>query len=317
MTDREVLKQLQALHKRITINSITLGLLIMGVFFFLPSLRKAAQSDSGQSLSSQERTPAHSIPPPHYEEVTNIIRHLEYSGLQSLLRPEVGLVLDFEQQTWYLQNVHRFNPDGTIILDDNRYGLCGELSAYVFQKIQPIFRNQDYKIEFVKAAEAGYFLGPKASHKVLQVTGNPPTKENTFIIDPSFHKYGNIDNFDDYFFFEKSDTPDFLPNQGKDIFFPVNHGTPILIRNGLLLSMGIEESNGKFDQNNFIISLTATKQYKYSDRYVFAIRLADGKPESFENKVLAQELLTPTEYLTLRTRLIGWFKSITGQDIDL
>ena len=54
--------------------------------------------------------------PPHYQEIMNIIRPLRYSGLYSLIRPEVRIEPDFENGIWYIRNLHRFDEKGGIKL---------------------------------------------------------------------------------------------------------------------------------------------------------------------------------------------------------
>ena len=250
---------------------------------------------------------------PHYNQIMEIIRPLRYSGLQSLLRPEVKIQLNLGENTWTLKNIHRFNQDGTIIIEDKKYGLCGELAAFTSRRIQSLLSDQ-YHIQFIKAAESGFFLGPKASHIVLQIT--PQKSPNTdFILDPSFQRYDTKENFDDYLFYEQFDELSFLTNKEKDVYFPVGHGTPVLIHNDILVSLGIEKVNNQFDAQNFSIALSMTRRYKFSERYLFALRKNAGKTEWFENKVLIQEAMTPIEYSTLRLRLLQWFADITQEDM--
>lgn len=250
--------------------------------------------------------------PPYYNEVMQITNPLVYSGLQSLVDPAVTLSLDFKNDLWYLKNVHRFDSHGDIILDANRYGLCGELAAYVFRKVQPLFKN-NYKISFARVAESGFFLNPEATHVVLLITEQKATYPTTYIIDPSFHRYGNLEDYDDYLIFETTDTLVFLESKLPDVFFKVGHGTPVLIENDFLVSLAIEKSEDRFDKNNFTLALLATQRYKYSGRYLLALRNDSGKTEIFENKPLIKQILNEQEYELLRKQLFKWFEEIYTQ----
>src|SRR3989338_262689 len=94
---------------------------------------------------------------PNSKLAENIIRPLRYSGLPDFLRPEVSLEMDFSNKTWTLHELHRFDAQGNIILSEGRYGICGDLAAYTYQKQKPNFPGDQYRIEFIQAVESSYF----------------------------------------------------------------------------------------------------------------------------------------------------------------
>jgi hypothetical protein len=86
--------------------------------------------------------------PPYFAEVSRIIKPLQYSGFQMFTAKDVYLSLDFEKGTWTLYNIHSFDEKGKFILQDGKYGTCGELAAYTYDKVKPLF-DDDYEIKFV------------------------------------------------------------------------------------------------------------------------------------------------------------------------
>jgi len=249
---------------------------------------------------------------PYTQQVEKIIDGLQYSGLVRFESRDVYLSLDFENGTWRLHNIHRFDERGNIVLEEGRYGTCGEMAAYAYEKIYPIFSKQ-YDIKFVRAAQSGYFLTPKASHVVLSISkkrGILTKGDITYILDPSFHKYGPIDEFEDYMFLEEMDMPPFVVNKDKDVVRMVSESVPILIEKESLLSFTVEKNYGKFDKQNFIVALTMTKKYRYAGRYLFAIRNNNGIAETHMNKHLG---ISEEVYKQLREKVEFMFDNILKQ----
>lgn len=267
-----------------------------GVGLFL-SKREAVEESLREKIGS--------LSLPFYEKVMASTNLLEYSGLPALTRPDVTLSVNFDEKTWTLHNLHRFDPDGKILLDQDRYGLCGELAAYVYTKVQP-FLGERYSIQFIRAAESGFFLRPQSSHIVLVLT-DKATGERYFL-DPSFRRYGKEADFKGYLFFDVGDVATHFNSLKPDVAFAVDSGTPLLIRENFLLYFTVESVEGKFDKDNFIMAITANKRYDYSGRYVFALQVKGGKPKRFKNEGLLSRFLTPRESQELLTRLSGWFE---------
>lgn len=241
---------------------------------------------------------------PFYEKIMAVITPLEYSGFPDMVRPEIKLSIDFHTRFWTLHNLHRFDANNQILLNEGRYGLCGELAAHVYQKIKSFLPNQ-YGVLFLRAAQSGFFLRPYSSHIIL-VVHDRRTGERYFL-DPSFHRYGKEKDFEDYLFFEPVDVLSVLNGSTRDVDFPVDFGTPLLIRDNFLLYFMVESVDGKFDKNNFALAITANKRYKYSGRYVFALRKQNGEKQSLKNEWLLNRLLTPEEIRQLLGKINEWF----------
>ncbi len=250
------------------------------------------------------------LPLPYYKQIMNILDPLEYSGVADMIKPEVDLQLNFTNKRWKLTNIHKFDARGNILLDQDRYGLCGELAAHTFTEIEPFLKDK-YDILFVKAAESGFFLRPHSTHIVLMMI-DKSTRERYFI-DPSFRRYGRESAFSNYYFFETADHETHLRSLTKDIEFPIDVETPLVIRNDFLICLGAESIDGKFDKDNFTLALTANKRHEYSGRYVFMIRLKNGKIEKMENKGLLDQILSQEEVQKICGKVTEWFTEATGK----
>ncbi len=251
---------------------------------------------------------------PYSKEVKKIIEPLRYSMFESLLRPDVYLSLDFAGKTWRIHNLYRFDDEGNVILEDGRYGSCGELAAYVYQKIRPLL-GERYKIEFVGAGGLGYFLKPRTSHYVLQITdySNSVFVPNVYILDPSFRRYNSIDKLNDYAFFENIDPDYFINNTGPDAVNGIGENVSLMIKQQHIIGLmvGAVAENNKFDNDNFGMLLTATKRYEYSNRLIFGFRKIEGKTQIFEDKPLADRLLKDKEYGRIKEKLTAAFQKIS------
>jgi len=246
---------------------------------------------------------------PYSKEIKKILKPLKYSGFYTLVRPEVRISLDFDKRTWRLHNIHRFDKEGNVILEKGRCGVCGDLAAYTYSKIQPLFGDQ-YEISFVRAAESGYFLTPQSSHIILEIVKPSIFGQKEYILDPSFHKYGKKENFEEYLFSEKAMFLSFMALKEKDEIFDIGQLTPILIKKGFLIGLIIDGIDGKFDKDNFILAITATRRFKYAGRYILALRIRNGQEEFFENKSLRVALLNTKEYEQLRERIEFLFSNL-------
>jgi hypothetical protein len=292
------------IKKELRIRHFVILALIGGIAFL--GFRLFHSSAKVLSVNAPALVPAQTLPLPYYEKIMAVLDTLEYSGVADLMKPAVDLRIDFVGKVWTLTNIHEFGPQGNILLNHNRYGLCGELAAYTYQQIDPFLKDR-YEIFFLKAAESGFFLRPRSTHIVLMMVDRS-TRERYFI-DPSFRRYGREADFSDYLFSESADLPTHLKSLTKDISFPADGETPLLIRKDYLLCLGIESVGGKFDKNNFALALTANKRHAYSGRYVFTLRRQDGKSETFKNTDLLNQLLTPEEIRSLCGKITGWFEA--------
>lgn len=246
---------------------------------------------------------------PYYKEVKKIIDPLRYSGFDSLMLPDVSLTIDFGQKKWALRNIHRFDKDGRVALVEGRYGVCGELAAYVYDKIRPVFPKQ-YDIKYISLSESGYFLHPRASHLGLIISRRSILGNEAYLLDPSFRNYGRINHFDEYVFFDESQELDFVRNHDPDQAFNIGSIAPMRIKKGFLVGLLVDETGGKFDRDNFLIAVTATKRFKYAGRYIIAFRRVAGQQEVFENKRLALNIITQENYDKLKGRVAQFYSQI-------
>ena len=275
---------------------------VAGIFYIKGNrVREVVPTVVSEIISSTSR-----VQPPHAAEVRQLMNGLEYKGLPMLLRKEVSLGLDFQNQTWTLQNLHRFDKDGNLILEGGKYGACGELAAEVYRRIQPIF-GPEYQIEFVRAAQAGYFLSPQASHTLLRITRD----SDVYILDPSFRRYGPIREFEDYLFFESYRELPFIQYRDPDLKMPVQNSTPLMIEKNYLLSFVVEGVQGRYDENNYTAALTLTRKNNYAGRIIFALRKNQGMNEIFENRSLVvPNLLNDREYQELRDKMVALYEGL-------
>ena len=239
---------------------------------------------------------------PHAGEINKIIKPLRYSGINNLLNNDVTITIDFNAGTWKFHNIHRFDKEGRILLTNGRDGLCGDLAAYAYSKIRPLMDNK-FEIEFLHVAESGFFLDPRASHIALIIRESALFSDKEYILDPSFQRYEPIDDFDDYQFFERTKMLPFLTEKNTDETFPIGTSTPLLITKDFLIGLMIDHQNGKIDKDNYILSLTATRRYKFAGRYILAFRKKRGEGEVLENKNLAFSLLGQETYEKIKEKL--------------
>ncbi len=250
--------------------------------------------------------------PPHMEAVNKVIKPLQYSGIPMFVDRNVYLTLDFERKMWTLHNVHAFDDKGELILQEGKYGTCGELAEYTASRVRPIF-GDGYDISFVMASQSGFFLTPRSSHIVLRIV-DKSNKRNVYILDPSFHRYGPLVDFDDYLFFGKVAGLDFMEDKKTDITQPFNKAIPLLIRGNYLVGFVVESMDDGSGGRYFIFGLTMNKKYNYSGRYLFALRDVNGETEAFENKKLGREILSEQEWGILTKKISGFFEKETASN---
>lgn len=286
---------------KIIITFLLLGFVFLSYGFFITCQEKAFS----WIFSLTERMSFKKLP--YQEEIMKIIRPLRYSGIPALLREEVFLSIDFENAMWTLHNIHRYDAGGNILLDEDRYGLCGELASYAYGKIYPLIKN-DYDIAFARVAESGFFLHPESTHIALLIY-NMNTSE-AYFLDPTFQRYGQMEDFKNYLFFEFSETIEGIPERDPDVSFPVDTGTPVLLHKDFLTVFSVNRVNGQFDQNNFSFELTASRRHQYAGRYIFGIRKRNGVLETFEDPWITKDAIPRKDAEKIKQRLALWFKQL-------
>lgn len=242
---------------------------------------------------------------PYFDEVTRIMAPLEYSGIHNILENDSRLSVDFEKKTWTLHNVFDFNDDGSDILIDGKRGLCVRLARYVYHQIRGIFPADRYEIFFEKVKERDYFFAPQATHILLTVLDKESS--TMYLIDPSFKRYGRVDDFDEYVFFERMDPKVFLEsNKSSDKFFNVDSASPIFIRDGRLLVFAVEFVDGEIGPDRFVVSISAVERRADKGEYVLGLKYFDGYIQTYSNDRLMRRLLTPDEITKIQQRLLQW-----------
>lgn len=248
---------------------------------------------------------------PHFDAVMEILAPLEYSGMHNILDKDSQLSVDFDKRTWTLHNIFHFDDEGSDILVEGKKGLCVRLSRYVYKKIKPIFPQDRYEIFFEKARERDYFFAPQATHFLLTVLDKESSVK--YLIDPSFKRYGRIEDFEEYEFFDRLAPESFIAsNRSSDKSFNIDSASPVFIRDGYLVVFSVESVEGKVDRNHFILSISAVKHQAQSGEYVLGLKYVDGYIQTYSNDKLMRRLLKPDEVTKFQQRLLQWSMVISG-----
>jgi hypothetical protein len=245
--------------------------------------------------------------PPYYEAVMKVIDPLEYSGVPVMVKPQVKLSIDFGKWQWTLHNVHEYDSQGAITLEQGRFGLCAELATFVFEKIRPLLDIR-YEVKFAMVAESDFFSEGQSNHIVLLVIDK--FKKEVYLIDPSFHKYANIKDLKEYQVINIQESLSFVKDKSHDVSFGVDRAIPLYIKDDFLLSFSITSIDGKFDKDNFLFVISANRRNKFAGRDVLVIGRHNKAFEDFEDKALFDQLLTPDETKELFEKLKSWIRQI-------
>ena len=245
--------------------------------------------------------------PPYYDAIMKIITPLQYSGVPVMVKPQVTLSVDFNKWTWTLRNIHAYDSQGGIILEQGRYGLCAELATYLFEKIKPMLDGR-YEIKFAMVGESGFFSGGQSNHIVLLLVDK--SDNQAYLIDPSFHKYARLKDLPEYHVLNIQDTLSFVKDKSTDVSFGVDQAIPLYIKNDFLLSFAVTSVDGKFDKDNFILVIAANRRFKFAGRDIVMIGRHNKEFEDFENKVYLNQLLSPEEIKILFDKLKSWFEQV-------
>ena len=251
---------------------------------------------------------------PQRELVQSILRDLRYDGVSIVMKPDFRIKINLKDQTWTVYGVHRYGPDGRVMLEDGRYGICGDLSAHVFDRLRPKL-DPSYGIEFVRVAESQFFPASLSAHYVLRILQpQPEGPPQTYILDPSFHRYGPMSDFEDYLFYEPLNELEFVRHKSASEMMPIGSGMPIILHSKVLLGIVIGREGDQFDKDHYRLSLVATFRYRYAGRRLLSIRRTGDHTEVFENKETIRKALPLSEYEPLRRRLLEIFQSMEVLD---
>ena len=245
--------------------------------------------------------------PPFYDAIMKIITPLEYSGVPVMVKPQVALSVDFDKRMWTLRNIHEYDSQGGIILEQGRFGLCAELATFVFEKIKPMLDGR-YAVKFAMVTESGFFATDLSNHIVLLLVDR--SDKQAYLIDPSFHKYARLKDLQEYHIINIQDTLSFIQDHSHDISFSVDQAIPLYIKNDFLLSFAVTSVDGKFDRENFIFVISANRRYKFAGRDIVMIGRHNKEFEDIEDKNTLEELLSPDEIKTLFDKLKSWLGQV-------
>lgn len=255
---------------------------------------------------------------PHSEFVSELIRPLRYSGLPDLMRGDVRLDVDFANASWALRNIHQLDREGNVVLTDGRYGVCGDLSAYVYQKIKPVFGDR-FKIEFMEVSDSTFFKPGGGSHIILRIVDLAGGMEggnykSVYILDPALRRYGVPDRFPDYWPERSWPSLPFLEEKSLDETFELNQGPPILINRNAFVTLGLEAQDGKFDPDNYRLVVSLKRRYQYRSETIYEIGKKEGFTVEPAIKSSATEFLKPGDYKKLTSRVSRLFHEFKPAD---
>lgn len=248
---------------------------------------------------------------PHADFVREALKPLRYTGLPDFLRSDVSVSIDFQARAWSLRNIHRFDENGRVILNEGRYGVCGDLAAYAYQKIKPVF-GSGYKIEFLKVADSSFFKPGAGSHIILRIIDLQAGSEGSdyrkvYLLDPALRRYGVPELFPDYWPEQTLSELPFAVQKNPDETFVLGEGPPILINRNAFVMLQIKAVDGKFDRDNFRFVLAMKRRYEYSSESLFEIGKKDGRPFQIEPDIQTSKYVRPATLRKLIKRTANLF----------
>lgn len=250
---------------------------------------------------------------PHAAAVRRIFEEIGYSGLAIIQQPDFRLSVDFDKQAWMAHHIHRYDAQGRLELCESgkgKYGLCGDLATHVADQLRPRLQPQQ-TLEFVRVAESQFFPSSVAAHYALRILeAQPPDPPRIYILDPSFRRYGPIEDFEDYLFYEPRSEMAFVSTRATDETFPAGQATPLLLHSKVMLGLVIAHEGRRFDPEHYRLSLVATFRHRYMSRRILSIRRLGDRIEVIENAKLARQAVPAGEYAALRARLLELFHTM-------
>lgn len=246
-------------------------------------------------------------PPPYYDAIMKIMSPLEYAGVPVLVNPRVALSVDFVRRSWTLHDIHEYDSQGGIELEQGRYGLCAELATFLFEKVKPLLSAR-YDLKFAMVSESGFFADPQSNHIVLLLVDK--AENQAYLIDPSFHKYAKVRDLPDYHVLNIQDALSFVKDQSHDTSFSVDQAIPLYIKNDFLLYFAVTSVDGKFDRDNFIFVISAMRRFKFKGKDIVLIGRRNKEFEDFQDKDTLNGLLTEGEINVLFNKLKNWIEKV-------
>ena len=265
------------------------ALLVLGIFFF----NHLSYADPNKDL-------------PYRKEIMKIMDPLVYSGFQDLVKPEVDLKIDFEKRIWMLKNIYKYDMN-SIVIQQGYYGLCAELAVYVFDRLHPQLTDP-YDLKFVTVTEGGFFQTDQSNHIALLLIDS--STKNSYIIDPSFHKYGNVADMKEYKILAVKDVLSFMQNKSRDFLFQVDKAMPLFFKDDLLVSFSITSVEGVFDKNNFLFVIGVDHLNNKTNSTIIALGKHKSQVKSYVDKTSLLQIFSTDEVDKLVYKLDDWIKQV-------
>lgn len=249
--------------------------------------------------------------PPRYDEVMEIIKPLEYSGLHCILPVDVSLSVDAKNKTWTLRNIRTYDEQGNVLLAEGRYGLCAELAFHAYRRVKNLL-GDNYLIKFARVAESDFFDTPESNHVVLLIVDRAGNQG--YLLDPSFHAYDQNFEPKKYTFYGVKDSLADFEEKNRDIVFSLDSAFPLLVKKNALIVLTVEPLDGKFDRQNLTLSVLAKRRSSSRGHYLFVVRTRDGKTKTFGNQRATRRLLTREEESLIGNKLLTWVKTLAAEN---
>ncbi|MDD5630023.1 MAG: hypothetical protein PHU21_13225, partial [Elusimicrobia bacterium] len=221
--------------------------------------------------------------------------------------------IDPGKRQWPIHNIRSFDREGNIPLDEGRYGVCGELAAFVLPQVKSIL-GRKYSVQVIKASESNYFPEGNGLHFVVLIT-DLAHPEKAYILDPSFRRYGPAYRFRNYSFF--AEVKSFMRTSHRDMQNEAGGGAPLIIQKGHMMILSLEPINGRFDLDNHVVLLTLLKKNEYEGERVLAFVREAGGINEYENMARLHEFLGEDLYRKLRSRLRDLFTRLPADSVTL
>ncbi|MCM8774776.1 MAG: hypothetical protein NC930_00230 [Candidatus Omnitrophica bacterium] len=280
---------------------------VNGVALFAPA-STVGLSSSGEKTSVETSSVKEQMikePLPREMEIREIIQSLTYSAIPALLRPEVKLGIHPADRVWSLANYRKYDSEGNVMLEEGKYGICTELVRYVYRRIKGLY-PPGYTIEYVRVKEPCFFSQENTIHYILRVQ-DPAL--NTYIIDPTFHRYRRLEDAADYTILESRNFLVLPPH----LVFSLNTGIPILIRNDYLIDLTVvmDTAAKRLNRRNFFLVLAAVPKF-HTDQAVqlLILKRSGRKSWRYEDRKEAERIIGPSDYYKIRKRMLEWFREI-------
>jgi hypothetical protein len=248
--------------------------------------------------------PAEGLSLPYQEEIQAMLNQIEYSGFEVLKNPEVTLDMDYEKGTWTLHNIHHYDAQGDILLDQGKYGLCAELSTYVYEKLEKVVDLQKYYLRLAMVTEPRFFTTTESNHIVVLI--NDKQTDVTYLIDPSYRIYRPLSDLSGYQIIGIEDALTFTKKKTRDVVLKVNQARPLFIRDDLLLSLSVTSVDDQYNKENFLFVVTANKKGKKEGANIMVVGRYKGEMQSYESRQFLEVFLSPSDMAILYQKLTTW-----------